>query len=384
MKRLKPTTLIMAMITIIFLLIAPQVLGRVDAGNVYKQWLNGEQLQWKGVMKLWHVVDWNTGGTSGTTYLKNRALEFEKNHGGIFIEVEGMTQEEADQRIAAGETPDMITFTTGYTPALNLSEISMPTQIKPQLKTSAQLDGKNRAVPFMMGGYVMLANRTLFAQNGIDLPLDGEWDLETLQEAVADFTALQENNGEIFAIGYENSQWGLAQASMLTYLEGTVATAGNSILTEDALQAFCDGKLAIYFGNQGCLNNVKSAAMEKGLSYEIYSMGNYTDLVQYIAITEGENREKQKIEEKFILSLLSEKNQKKLADLRVFSVIEGDIHDNELSEVEEAYDVPRVPNSFQWGDAHAEIAQLTARALVEPEAVEEARNRLLDLSPERK
>ena len=100
---------------------APQALSKIsDAAKqracVYRPAFRSASTEKVDVYKrqLWHVVSFPTPETGGVTYLTERASAFERQHPYVYVDVIGMTPEEAEERKKSGESPDILSFPMGY------------------------------------------------------------------------------------------------------------------------------------------------------------------------------------------------------------------------------------------------------------------------------
>jgi hypothetical protein len=369
MKRLRPITLIFAFLVMAIFIFGPGILQSEQAQNRFYEWLEGEKPQWTGILDLWHIVEWKTGGSSGVAYLKERATAFERNMPGVFIEVHGMTAQEAQQRLESGETPDLISYPTGFSPPMEMTALSMPEGVREDLAESASADGAAAAIPYMYGGYMLLANRMLFLQQGMDLPLDGVWDAALLSEtitALADVS--QDNEQTIYGLAIEKETWTLPQNAMLLFADGRIVNDKAVLLTEGGVDAFLSGNAALLVSGPGGYKTVRESAAEEGIAYQVYPLSDYTDMVQYVGVCAADSTGKAAVGGQFCDFLLSEASQKKLAELGVFSALDMEIHDGELFEVETAVLSPRTAPSDGWGQIFEEISQLCEESLWDEEA----------------
>ncbi|MGI6168762.1 MAG: hypothetical protein ACOYI4_03465, partial [Christensenellales bacterium] len=260
MKRLRPITLIFALLVAATLVWGPGVLRSEQAQNRFYEWLEGDKPQWTGILELWHIVEWRTGGDSGVAYLNDRASAFESRTPGVFIETTGMTAQEAKQRLQSGERPDLVSFPTGYEPPMQMKTLTMPENVRPALAQSALVEGEVRALPYMYGGYMLIANRTLFLQMGMDLPLDGEWDPVLLSETIGELAdAAGNDEQEIYGLVMQGETWTLPQNALLLYAGGRIVTDKARLLS-GGLDTFLSGQGALLVASQGDYKAVLDAA----------------------------------------------------------------------------------------------------------------------------
>ena len=197
------------------------------------------------------------------------------------------------------------------------------------------------------------------------MPLDWDLDAETIYEKVTGLAKSMEQ-----PIGYDSQSYLVPQAAMFNLTGGIIADS--DVFAGEALAKFTQGELAIYIVGQYSLNALNKAMQENNLSCEIYPLGNYTDMVQYIGISRGDNYKKIGECIKFAEYLVSNSSQKKMTELKVYSVTDAIINENELAIIEDAYLTPSVPNLFEWADKYEIIGASCRRALWDKAAVAES------------
>lgn len=69
-----------------------------------------EDRSYKGIIRIWHVVEFKPFRGSIGSALQNAAKRVETNEHGVFFEVKAMDKTEYEARKARGESPDMISF----------------------------------------------------------------------------------------------------------------------------------------------------------------------------------------------------------------------------------------------------------------------------------
>ncbi len=231
---------------------------------------------YKCIVNLWHVDSFEGGTGSRAEFLLGRAAAFEKNNAGVFVMVTPMTAENANEKFAAGERPDMISYGYGV-------EISGYSAIKSDKKcVYGQVDGDVYALPWCRGGYAVISNEPL--------PED-----KTLENAVVSKGAYTQPYAALALGGY----------TLKNYEEKAPL---------DAYYAFVSGNADILVGTQRDVNRLNVRQMEAVIT----PLSEYSDLYQYISVTAA-SAEKKAYAEMFIEFLLSEEAQKKVSNLGMFS-----------------------------------------------------------------
>ena len=90
----------------------------------------------------------------------------------MFITVLGMTPEEAEQRLAAGERPDIFSFPLGFPAEHLLAELEEPEEaLLPSLCEPGKKGDQFLAYPYMMGFYTITVNQEIYFSSGASLPI---------------------------------------------------------------------------------------------------------------------------------------------------------------------------------------------------------------------
>ena len=66
--------------------------------------------QYQGIIEVWHIVGFKPYRGSLGSWVSNTAKQLEKRHSGVYLEVDSITMEEYEARIARGEQPDVFSF----------------------------------------------------------------------------------------------------------------------------------------------------------------------------------------------------------------------------------------------------------------------------------
>ena len=231
---------------------------------------------YKSIVSLWHIDSFEGGVGSRAEFLLRRAAEYEKKHPGVFVMVTSLTAESATEKFAAGETPDIVSYGYGVE-ILNYSSVDTE-------KTCAYgtLDGTVYAVPWCMGGYVVLSRE--------ELPED-----KVLPSAVVSKGNFTQPYAALAASGYT-----LQNAVEKSPLE--------------AYYRFVSGMSDILIGTQRDINRLNL----REESAVITPLEGYNDLYQYFSVAAASSEKKYYAEE-FIGYVLSDGAQEKLSSIGMLS-----------------------------------------------------------------
>ncbi len=231
---------------------------------------------YKCVVSLWHVDSFEGGVGSRAEFLLRRAAEYEKKHPGVFVMVTSLTAESATEKFAKGEAPDLVSYGYGV-------EIGNFSPIKTDKESAyGTLDGTVYAVPWCMGGYVVLSRE--------ELPKD-----KVLPSAVVSKGNFTQPYAALAASGYT-----LQNAVEKSPLE--------------AYYRFVSGMSDILIGTQRDINRLNL----REESAVITPLEGYNDLYQYFSVAAASSEKKYYAEE-FIGYVLSDGAQEKLSSIGMLS-----------------------------------------------------------------
>ena len=88
------------------------VLENTDLDFV-KSWIGKRRYEYAGELTLWHVTGTGMGMGNGANFLSARTKEFERKNFGIYFTIKVMDEKQLQERLAAGERPDLYPFPQG-------------------------------------------------------------------------------------------------------------------------------------------------------------------------------------------------------------------------------------------------------------------------------
>lgn len=212
-------------------------------------------------------------------FLLRRAAEFEKKHPGVLISVQTYTAEGLAEKLKAGETPDLVSYGLG-------TELSGAVELTADYAFSAgEYDGQF-ALPWCMGGYVLIAN-----PSASEIP-----------EPPYRFDSLL----------VSKNPYGQPLAALA--LEGYTAGQLQVLDPMDAYVSFVGGKIPYFLGTQRDLHRLERR------NFEVLTrpLTQYDDLYQCISVL-SETPARAYYAQAFVTFLLSEPSQKKLEEIGMWS-----------------------------------------------------------------
>lgn len=275
---------------VVFLLIAPFTIMPnllVSQSNINRT----ESYDYQGILELWHIETFEGGSKSRTSLLEKQAIAFEKINKGTYIVISTMTLEQFNLNISNGKKPNMISFGIGVGDQIvdSLCEIDTTNSVREDLLEGGKFNNKQLALPYILGGYALIANRT-------------------------------ENFG-VVGVGTK----GTTNPVKCLKTNGITTNIDNKteIDSYTAYDKYIKGNYDSLLGTQRDVYRVWNR-QQKGLMTDVTftCLGGYTDLVQYISVFDG-NKTEVEICKKFANILTSQAVQNSLVDYNLYSVIEG-------------------------------------------------------------
>lgn len=99
---------------VLFVLYLPKYVGDDLHRNRFTEWLMHGEEPFSGKITIWHVVEFRPYLGSVGSFLKDAARTVEKQHFGVYLNVESITLEEAKARLSNAEFPDVLSFPAGF------------------------------------------------------------------------------------------------------------------------------------------------------------------------------------------------------------------------------------------------------------------------------
>ena len=246
--------------------------------------------QYQGIIEVWHIVGFKPYRGSLGSWVSNTAKQLEKRHSGVYLEVDSITMEEYEARIARGEQPDVFSFPLGSVYAEQLGELNTNfPALRGNLAVTGQYDGRLYGIPYAASGYLIVHNQRLMQERGADA----------------------ESISTLLKKGEANSAGDPVQACIW----GTIGEVRpeEEFLQEKAVSAFLDARAA-----GDLFQKVKNG---KGFPFETACCSNYSDQVQLVGVNVNIETAKLPYIYELIDLCLSRENQQKLMDIGIMPAI---------------------------------------------------------------
>lgn len=267
------------------------------------------------IAELWHVDMFEGGSGSRSEFLRQRAIEYENLKKGNYILVKSMTYEQIINNLIEGNFPDMFSYGMGLGAEI-LSEIAAfegNIAVYDNLLTSGVLENKVFAVPWCAGSYIIACINEHYNSGG------------DYAEALA---ASAKNNLYSFITGYSSFNNPLLAAYMadknITFTEKSLDDR-EQYSQYQAYSKFITKNASVFLlGTQR--DAVRISQRENACDFSFQPLKGYSDLVCYISICN--KTAAAALCQEYIEYLLSEKSQKKLNDINMFSVNTDGLYDD--------------------------------------------------------
>jgi len=300
---------IFALCVVAFLMIAPYfLLPQINSAR--NEWLKNAPND-AIFLELWEIDTFEGGSASRARFLEKRAFEYQTKSKNAYVIVRTVELEQAKNLLSQGARPDMVSFGIGAGDTLRsfCKPIGSVDGVRGDLLAGGRSEGELLAVPWCMGGYV------LCSKDKID-----RLDTETL-------TKLKERKeNKVIGVGqaYNLPKYAMDK-SIRSFVEMTDFTQ------YQAYETYLSGnEFEILLGTQRDLfrlNNKSKLGLIDSVNYHF--LGEYTDLIQYMAITTEDERQADAAKG-FLNFLVSETVQKKLTTIGMFCVNNDKIYSEKV------------------------------------------------------
>ena len=324
-------SLIVTSIMAVFMVLSPKYLmSSRTLLTLQRDEENTEQYQ--GIIEVWHIVGFKPYRGSLGSWVSNTAKQLEKRHSGVYLEVDSITMEEYEARIARGEQPDVFSFPLGSVFAEQLGELNtIFPALRGNLAATGQYDGRLYGIPYAASGYLIVHNQRLMQERGADA------------ESVS--TLLKKGEANSAGDPVQACIWGII---------GEVRPE-EEFFQEKAVSAFMDARAA-----GDLFQKVQNG---KGFPLETACCSNYSDQVQLVGVNVNIETAKLPYIYELIDLCLSRENQQKLMDIGIMPAIaeitREKVDDEAIDQLFDELEDIAAPNTFLY-KTYREQLQISA------------------------
>ena len=311
---------------IVFMVKMPPLADKFLGRNQYTEWLHKRAEPFQGIISVWHIAGFKPYSGSIGNWLKTGASRIEKKHFGVYFDVEAITPEEAEKRMAEGERPDAFSFPFGM---LSGSELCMlggeyDTDCAGGMDMSVL-----KAVPYAVSCSVVLYYPSKITPS----------ELSEIITDNSDANADYKSTGNTVEKTTENAAENTA--------ENTAEKAA-----ENTFEAFKKGKADFCIADAREAGNLTRALHSgKAEYFEVLPMFRETEFIQYLGIAADCDKLKQPYIEELIRYAVNEKSQTALCSLGILPLNKNAVIQYDQSFLADAYAlmedyIKNLPNTF--------------------------------------
>ena len=267
MIKIVATTLIVVFVVFCFCYLAPMLSAPSSQATLYR-----------GVVDFWHIETFEGGSSSRKGWLNSVARQFEKANKGMYVCISTYTHQQAIDKLKAGETFDLISFSVGTGNAIlpYLQPLDVATQsILDVFLDAGKVSNTQYALAYSTGFYALFARQKHLDSLGVT-------DLALNVTNCSIEVKIGKNSIKLDSLGCGFGSFN----NPLLALGGTASVAHN--LTQyQAYEQFVGGKsFVVLLGTQRDVYRLSNKVGQGKIdSLAFCALDGYTDLVQYLGIS---------------------------------------------------------------------------------------------------
>lgn len=355
-KRQWKRTGILTAVLAVFLCSAPLLTGKLEPYDVISL-LSPRRSPYQGVVHVWQLSNFNAPYGSKTNILNTTAKRVERRLAGVYFEIETISQSEYEARLAQGNSPDILSFSSNWQgDPVYFEDVSGIARLRAPFADFLQQCPQ--ALPWMASTKVILANMELIGSGA-----PGKMKSQELLAYMAGYAQKPRKN--TVALGVGGTAWVPAilagnDGSILTQ-PGSLAENWTGLDDQGAWRMFRAGSSAYFIGDRSHAITMEALRQqEKTFVYEQVEWPDdwrmYLD-IQYLAICKTSQEEKSEVCMQFLKEMTSERTQSALLEnMGCIPVI--DLDTQEMIDVD-----TQVYNSAQGGMTLQPFTRIDARDL---------------------
>ena len=258
----------------------------------------------QAVLTIWHIESFEGGTKSRKSYLEEIGIKFNKINPNIYFSIMSLTEEQLFLNLQNNKICDIFSFSVGSGCLLTsyLLGLQNNKSINNNLQNYAKVNNEILAYPYMLSSYVAISKNTDESK-----PLVEKFSLTS--------------NKNVYGFGFDvGGNINVAQCLLnngINNLNKMQFYSCNS--SYDAYTNFINSKFTTLVGTMRDYYRCKNREeLGKINSCAYFSLGNYTDLIQYIGINKNLDEGKISIAGAFLNYLLSYSSQSILKKYGLF------------------------------------------------------------------
>lgn len=326
--------LIVAIFVIVLILVLPTLgLRKNDNLSMIYSTFIGSKSKYQGIIEIWNVDSFESGTISKTNLLNNLAKAYQKKYKGLYFMVRNLTETECINLISQGEKPDLMSCSYGV--ASELKDIFVPyskdfnVEISENLLKAGKTQDGLMAVAYAQGFYTLISTRERLEKAGrVFEDLNVNYKLSDVVFDLGYEIVGKKNTKQVYSLGFGDDKNLLPQTALKTYNKKGLQSKSNLSYKEMSVSqysAYCDfiaGYSTILLGTQRDVYRIENRVNLGKLSDVIYeSVLGFSDLVQFMLITNIENNDKLFYAQDFVRFITGEVGQNMVLNAGLVSVV---------------------------------------------------------------
>lgn len=321
---------ILGVLTVVLLVFLPCV-GLESDGNaelIYNVFV-GAKSKYQGIIEIWNVDTFESGTVSKTNLLNAAAKKFQQKNKGLYVLVRNVTENECLNMLNDGQFPDM--FSCSYGVAGLIKENLMGIEEGAfNIYTNFLNAGKNEkgellGVPWCAGSYYLISTKS----NLQKAKIDGEVDLLEIALDHGYEVTNKKKTKIVYSLDFGMGRYLVPQMAIASYNDSKkLSVSENSFNSQNikssSYSAYCRfvaGESVLLLGTQRDVFRMKNREVNGKISDVLYKpLTKYTDLVQFMFMTKGEDDVKNYYKQEFAKFLTSDYVQQQVMDSGLFCV----------------------------------------------------------------
>lgn len=315
---------------VVFLLIyLPCVhLKKSDEASLMYNTFIGNRSEYQGIIEIWNIDTFESGTASKVSYLEKCAKKFQNKNKGLHFMIRNITENECLNMLNSGQSPDLFSCSYGvsskiqdYLAAYNCKNID----IFQNCKNAGMVGGELVAIPWCLGFYSLITTKSKLEKSGV--ALDG---LKLLDIVFSSDYVYKQNKKEkiSYSVTFGSNKYLMPKNAILSYNKSSEKQNENSIDKNAGAQSqysaycrFLTNDATILLGTQRDIARFENKVSQGKVSDVIYQpLMKYTDLVQFMMISNSSDEIRKKYAEEFVLFLLEDAQQQALENIGMFAV----------------------------------------------------------------
>lgn len=299
--------------------------------NIFSVFM-GDKPEFQGIIEVWNIDSFDGGSASKSSFLNSTSKEFEKKYKGVYVMVKDLTEYECINLLQKGYKPDLFSCSYGVaseikdyiTPLSDISDI----KVNENLINAGKIGNDAYGIAWCYGYYSLISsynhlnNANFFKKFNIK---------EDEKFKLSDYACLvgyekKKNNKIVSSITYGNNKYLMPKYALTSYNnkglnENIDFAIDENVKTNtcyDAYTKFLTGSSVMLLGTQRDVVRVNGRVESGKLDGVIMeNITTFTDLIQYIFLSNGDNYDRLKVSENFIKMLVSSEIQQKLINIKM-------------------------------------------------------------------